>query len=69
MHRTQYTVIVITILLMFSVISANAAVDRNTVAVWLFEEGDGDTVRDASGNGTMVKEPANSIGYKQNLEQ
>lgn len=30
---------------------AEAAVDKNTVAVWLFEEGAGRTVKDASGNG------------------
>ncbi len=48
---TQYSVIVITILLLISVMSTNAAVDRQTVAVWLFEEGNGKTVRDASGNG------------------
>ena len=30
---------------------ADAAVDKNTVAVWLFEEGTGKTVEDASGNG------------------
>ena len=30
---------------------AEAAVDKHTVAVWLFEEGAGKTVKDASGNG------------------
>jgi hypothetical protein len=30
---------------------AEAAVDKHTVAVWLFEEGAGKTVEDASGNG------------------
>ena len=29
----------------------DAAVDKNTVAVWLFEEGTGQVVKDASGNG------------------
>ena len=29
----------------------DAAVDENTVAVWLFEEGNGQTAKDASGNG------------------
>ena len=29
----------------------DAAVDKHTVAVWLFEEGNGKTVKDASGNG------------------
>ena len=33
------------------IISADAAVDKNTVAVWLFEEGSGKVVKDASGNG------------------
>jgi len=42
---------VITVLLVFSVLSVHAAVDRNTVAVWLFEEGNGKSVKDASGNG------------------
>ncbi|MYG00586.1 LamG domain-containing protein [Candidatus Poribacteria bacterium] len=46
---TQYCVI--TILLLLSVMLAHAAVDRNTVAVWLFEEGNGKTIKDASGNG------------------
>ena len=32
-------------------LSTYAAVDKHTVAVWLFEEGSGKTVRDASGNG------------------
>ena len=32
-------------------IPADAAVDENTVAVWLFEEGTGKVVKDASGNG------------------
>ena len=32
-------------------IQADAAVDKNTVAVWLFEEGAGNVVKDASGNG------------------
>ncbi|MDE0423951.1 MAG: LamG domain-containing protein [Candidatus Poribacteria bacterium] len=32
-------------------IQADAAVDENTVAVWLFEEGAGNVVKDASGNG------------------
>lgn len=46
---TKYSVI--TILLLFSVMAAHAVVDRHTVAVWLFEEGNGKIIRDASGNG------------------
>ncbi len=43
---------VLTILVMLGGTSpTDAAVDKNTVAVWLFEEGDGKTVKDASGNG------------------
>lgn len=37
--------------LVFASVPASAAVDENTVAVWLFEEGAGKTVKDASGNG------------------
>lgn len=37
--------------LLFASLSASAAVDENTVAVWLFEEGTGKVVKDASGNG------------------
>lgn len=39
------------VLVILSVMSTHAAVDKHTVAVWLFEEGNGKTVRDASGNG------------------
>ena len=42
---------VLAVSLLFGNLSANAAVDKNTVAVWLFEEGTGKTVKDASGNG------------------
>ncbi len=38
-------------LVLLSVMSTHAAVDKHTVAVWLFEEGNGKTVEDASGNG------------------
>ena len=37
--------------LLLASLSASAAVDENTVAVWLFEEGTGKVVKDASGNG------------------
>lgn len=49
--KTQYIFILVSILLLFSVVCTHAAVDKNTVAVWLFEEGAGKTVKDASGNG------------------
>ena len=56
MQRTspKFFTIVFGVLIGFAMlggISTDAAVDRNTVAVWLFEEGDGKTVKDASGNG------------------
>lgn len=47
----RYILIVTTVLVGLSVVSTHAAVDKHTVAVWLFEEGGGKTVRDASGNG------------------
>ena len=34
-----------------NVLLTDAVIDGNTVAVWLFEEGDGKIVKDASGNG------------------
>ena len=42
---------IMAISVLLGVISSDAAVDKNTVAVWLFEEGSGKIVRDASGNG------------------
>ncbi len=47
----QIYIIVIPVFLLSSVMSTDAVVDENTVAVWLFEEGSGPIVRDASGNG------------------
>ena len=41
--------------LLFASVTAFAAVDENTVAVWLFEEGAGKVVKDASGNGHDAK--------------
>ena len=41
--------------LLFASMPASAAVDENTVAVWLFEEGGGKVVTDASGNGHDAK--------------
>ena len=38
-------------MLFLCILSSYSAVDRHTMAVWLFEEGSGKTVRDASGNG------------------
>ncbi len=46
-----YILVATAVLALLSVISADAAVDKNTVAVWLFEEGSGKIVKDASGNG------------------
>ena len=43
--------VVCTTLLLFANLFADAAVDKHTVAVWLFEEGAGKIVKDASGNG------------------
>ena len=43
--------ITLTVAILISGISAEAAVDENTVAVWLFEEGAGKVAKDASGNG------------------
>lgn len=43
--------VVLAISFLFGSGFADAAVDKNTVAVWLFEEGAGRTVKDASGNG------------------
>lgn len=47
--------VAITVLVLNVGMSAEAAVDEHTVAVWLFEEGDGKTVKDASGNGHVGK--------------
>ena len=49
--KLSYILVATAVLVLFSVISADAAVDKNTVAVWLFEEGSGKVVKDASGNG------------------
>ena len=43
--------VLLAISLLFGGEIADAAVDESTVAVWLFEEGAGKTVKDASGNG------------------
>lgn len=43
--------IAVAVLALLGAPAVNAAVDENTVAVWLFEEGNGKTVKDASGNG------------------
>ncbi len=43
--------VVFTVATFIGAIQADAAVDENTVAVWLFEEGAGQVVKDASGNG------------------
>ena len=43
--------VVLAVSLLFDSGFADAAVDKHTVAVWLFEEGAGKIVKDASGNG------------------
>ena len=43
--------VALTVLILLGGVFAEAAVDKHTVAVWLFEEGAGKTVKDASGNG------------------
>ncbi len=43
--------VALTVLILLGGVFADAAVDKHTVAVWLFEEGAGKTVKDASGNG------------------
>ena len=42
---------IVSISLFCNVLLTDAVIDSNTVAVWLFEEGGGKVVRDASGNG------------------
>ncbi len=49
--KLRYILVVTTVLIGLSFLSTHAAVDKHTVAVWLFEEGNGKTIRDASGNG------------------
>ncbi len=53
--KLRYLLVVTAVLVGLSFISIHAAVDKHTVAVWLFEEGNGKTVRDASGNGHVGK--------------
>ena len=50
-YSIKYCFIAVAVLTLFIYVSTYAAVDENTVAVWLFEEGNGKTVKDASGNG------------------
>lgn len=50
-YIVQICLLVITVFLLSSINATEAAVDENTVAVWLFEEESGTVVRDASGNG------------------
>lgn len=49
--KLRYLLVVTAVLVTLSFTSIHAAVDKHTAAVWLFEEGSGKTVRDASGNG------------------
>ena len=50
-YSIKCILVTLTALILLCSMSADAAVDENTVAVWLFEEGAGKTVKDASGNG------------------
>ena len=50
-YRVLYLLITIAVTVLISHRTADAAVDKNTVAVWLFEEGNGKIAKDASGNG------------------
>lgn len=50
-YSVKYFFITIAVLALLGSMLANAAVDKHTVAVWLFEEGAGDVAKDASGNG------------------
>ena len=45
---------IMSVSLFCNVLLTDAVIDGNTVAVWLFEEGGGKVVRDASGNGHDV---------------
>ena len=47
--------VIVAVATLMSGIQTDAAVDENTVAVWLFEEGVGRIVKDASGNGNDGK--------------
>ncbi len=53
--KTFYTLVCLFLTLTGTILigigRVDAAIDENTVAVWLFEEGNGKTVKDASGNG------------------
>ena len=51
MHIRWFLIILLAVSLLFGGRFADAAVDKNTVAVWLFEEGAGKTAKDVSGNG------------------
>ena len=46
-----YLLIALILTVLIGGIQTDAAVDKHTVAVWLFEEGAGKVVKDASGNG------------------
>ncbi|MDE0015669.1 MAG: LamG domain-containing protein [Candidatus Poribacteria bacterium] len=46
-----FLIVLLAVSLLFGGVFADAAVDKNTVAVWLFEEGTGKIAKDASGNG------------------
>ena len=50
-YSIRYLFIATAVLALIGGLSTDAAVDENTVAVWLFDEGAGDVVKDVSGNG------------------
>ena len=41
--------------------TAEAKVDQHTIAVWLFEEGSGDRIKDASGNASTNQDRGNGV--------
>ncbi len=50
-NRKHLGFLIVSIMMFLWTSSSHSAVDRHTVAVWLFEEGSGKTVKDVSGNG------------------
>ena len=50
-YNVPYLFILLAVATLMNGIQVDAAVDENTVAVWLFEEGAGKVAKDASGNG------------------
>ena len=50
-NKKLISFLIISTMMFLCILSSYSAIDRHTMAVWLFEEGDGHNVRDASGNG------------------